>query len=394
MNLDLNQIIERRGTSSVKWDATEALFGEKDLLPMWVADMDFPVAESIVNAVNERAKHPVFGYNTISESTYQAVRHWLSHRHNWQTEKEWIVFTPGVVPAISSIINTYTEPGDQIIVQKPVYYPFFGMIEKNNRKVVNNPLVLRDGTYEIDFDDLEQKLQGGAKMIILSNPHNPVGRVWREDELRRLGELCLAHNVLIVSDDIHFDLIYPGSKHTILASLSEKLAQQTITCVAPSKTFNLAGLQTSSIIIPNERLRKQFNDQLAAQGIQMINTFGPLALEAAYFEGEAWLEAVLDYLTENLQFLKSFIRERLPEIKVIEPEGTYLVWMDLRDLGLEHKQLEELMQKTGKIALDEGYIFGEEGKGFERINIACPRSLLSEGLERIEKAIRTIRPLA
>ncbi|MYL64195.1 putative C-S lyase [Bacillus hwajinpoensis] len=381
--------INRFDTHSVKWDHTEAIFEKEDLLPMWVADMDFRAPQPVIDALTTRIQHGIFGYSMPTENTKSAIQGWLNRRHNWTIQQDWIVFTPGVVPALSAAVNTYTEKGEKVVIQSPVYYPFRDMVEKSEREVVDNPLVRRNGKYEMDFHDLELKLADPeVKMLLLCNPHNPVGRVWRKEELMKLAELCFAHNVLIVSDDIHFDLIFKGYQHTLISSLSNEIAANTITCIAPSKTFNLAGMQLSTIIIPDEEKREKFNAYMGKLGLFAPSPFGITAVEAAYNHGEEWLDELMDYLQGNLSYLTKFIDERLPQIDVIEPEGTYLVWLDFNKLDMSHEELEQFVQDEARLALDEGYIFGESGKGFERINIACPRSVLQEGLERLEKAIK------
>ncbi len=381
--------INRFDTHSVKWDHTEAIFEKEDLLPMWVADMDFRAPQPVIDALTTRIQHGIFGYSMPTENTKSAIQGWLNRRHNWSIQQDWIVFTPGVVPALSAAVNTYTEKGEKVVIQSPVYYPFRDMVEKSEREVVDNPLVRRNGKYEMDFHDLELKLADPeVKMLLLCNPHNPVGRVWRKEELMKLAELCFAHNVLIVSDDIHFDLIFKGYQHTLISSLSNEIAANTITCIAPSKTFNLAGMQLSTIIIPDEEKREKFNAYMGKLGLFAPSPFGITAVEAAYNHGEEWLDELMDYLQGNLSYLTKFIDERLPQIDVIEPEGTYLVWLDFNKLDMSHEELEQFVQDEARLALDEGYIFGESGKGFERINIACPRLVLQEGLERLEKAIK------
>ena len=381
--------INRFDTHSVKWDHTEAIFEKEDLLPMWVADMDFRAPQPVIDALTTRIQHGIFGYSMPTENTKSAIQGWLNRRHHWSIQQDWIVFTPGVVPALSAAVNTYTEKGDKVVIQSPVYYPFRDMVEKSEREVVDNPLVRRNGKYEMDFNDLETKIADPeVKMLLLCNPHNPVGRVWKKEELRKLAELCLANHVLIVSDDIHFDLIFKGYEHTLISSLSNEIAANTITCIAPSKTFNLAGMQLSTIIIPDEEKREKFNAYMGKLGLFAPSPFGITAVEAAYNHGEEWLDDLMDYLQENLSYLTTFINERLPQIDVIEPEGTYLVWLDFTKLNMSHEELEQFVQGEARLALDEGYIFGEGGKGFERINIACPQSVLQEGLERLEKAIK------
>ncbi len=387
MKYNFNESINRLQTNSVKWDEVENLFGDKEILPMWVADMDFKVPQPVIEALQKRVEHGIYGYTIRPDSYYEATVGWMERRHNWTIEKEWICFTPGVVPALGILVQNFTKPGDKILIQQPVYYPFMSVIEKNAREIVNNPLRFEEGRYYMDFDDLEKKLDPSVKMMIISNPHNPVGRVWSKEELTKLGEICLKHKILVVSDDIHSDLLYEGNVHTPFASISEEFAQNSITCTAPSKTFNLAGLQTSNIIIPNKELRESFNKAIEDRFIGMTNTFGVSALISAYEEGDEWLDQLLVYLKENLEFLKEFIKSNIPEVKVIEPEATYLVWLDCRALGLEAKDLEHVIQKQGKVAFDEGYIFGKEGEGFTRINIACPRSILEEGLKRFSQAL-------
>ncbi|WP_270182225.1 MalY/PatB family protein [Alkalihalobacillus sp. CinArs1] len=384
-----NEEIDRHNTHSVKWDHTDDIFQKEALLPMWVADMDFKAPEKVIEVLMERVKHGVFGYSMPTQNTRNVVKDWLERRHDWSIDNDWIVFTSGVVPAIAAAINTYTSKDDKVLIQSPVYYPFRDMIEKNDRIVVDNPLVLESGTYKMDFEDLEQKVKDPAvKMLLLCNPHNPVGRVWTCDELTTLANLCVQHDVLIVSDDIHFDLILKGNEHTLISTLSSEIEANTITCISPSKTFNIAGLQASAIVIPDEKKREQYEDYMKKMGLFAPNALGILGIEAAYTHGEKWLDELLIYLEDNLSYLTAFIKENLPEIRVIQPEGTYLVWLDFRSLQLNHEELEAFIQNEAKLALDEGYIFGEGGKGFERINIACPRSTLEKGLKQLENAFR------
>lgn len=388
MTSPFDEVINRYNTNSMKWDGARERFGEDNLLPMWVADMDFRVPTPVVEALKKVAEHGIFGYTVRPDSFYQSLIDWFWRRHRWTIEKEWIHITPGVVPALSMIVQAFTNPGDKIVIQSPVYHPFFHVVNKNERELVDNTLYFDGKQYRINFADLEEKLSDPAvKMLILCSPHNPVGRVWAQGELTRLGELCLKHDVLILSDEIHCDLIFKRYKHVPLSSICEAFAQNTITCVAPSKTFNLAGLQASAVIIPNERHRRTFTESLSIQDNGMTNTFSLAAFEAAYNHGESWLDELIDYLEGNLQFLNDFMKEKLPQVNVIQPEGTYLVWMDFRFLGLSEQKLEKLMLKKAKVALNEGYIFGKAGAGFERMNIACPRKTLEEGLTRIEKAV-------
>jgi cystathionine beta-lyase len=388
MAYDFDRTINRYQTASLKWDEADRLFGSSGILPMWVADMDFRVPRPVIEAIKRRAEHGIFGYTTRPASYYDAVIGWMKRRHNWEIRKEWICHSPGVVPALSMMVQAFTQPGEKILIQPPVYYPFATVVTNNGRELVYNRLIEDGGTYRMDFMDLERKLSDGVKMLILCSPHNPVGRVWSKEELEQLGRLCLEYGVLVVSDEIHADLVYSGHRHIPFAVLSEELAQNSVICTAPSKTFNLAGLQTSNIIIPNETLRKTFTRIIDRNVLGLTNTFGVVATESAYREGDEWLDECLAYLEDNLAFLIRFVDSRIPTIKVIKPEGTYLVWLDCRSLGLEGKELKHLLRKKAKVALDDGSIFGPGGEGFVRINIACSRSVLEEGLHRIEQALK------
>ncbi len=401
MIYNFDQEIDRRGSNSAKWGvvpqngrfvpleaAPQFLEGER-LLPMWVADMDFLVPQPVIDALVQRAQHGIFGYNGAGLSYRQAVVDWMARRHGWAVDADWIVATPGVVPALYLLVRTFVAPGQRVIIQPPVYHPFFTAASNNEVEAAHNPLLLADGRYEMDFAGLEALArQPDTAMLILCSPHNPVGRVWMPEELRRLGEICLEHGVLVVADEIHGDLIYPGHRFTSFGTLGEALAQNAIVCTAPSKTFNLAGLAASNIIIPNPELRLRFERTLNSTGLHGVNTFGMVALEAAYTHGEEWLTQVMDYIAGNLRYLRDFVAEHLPQIEVIEPEGTYLVWLDCRGLGLGKAELERLMLDEAHVFMNEGYIFGREGEGFERINIACPRSILAEALQRIKAAVQ------
>lgn len=389
MNFD--QVINRKNTASLKWDALEHRFGDKDLLPLWVADMDFKAPQPVIDAIKEQVDHGIFGYSIVPDSTYQSIINWLHNKHNWSIKKDWITFSPGVVPALSTIVNAFTNPGEKIIVQPPVYYPFFSVVKLNDRKIVNNPLKLNNGQYEIDFDQLSSAIDEQVKMIIISNPHNPGGRVWKKSELEKLATICLENDILIISDEIHSDLVFEDNKHIPLASLSDQIAENTITCMAPSKTFNLAGLQTSYLVIPNENHKKRYKSYLQRQGMSDPNTIGLVSLEAAYNHGSEWLEQLMTYVKNNLETLESYIESEIPDIEVMRPEGTYLVWIDCRKLGLSSKELEQLLIKEGKVAFNQGYTFGEGGEGFIRINLACPRETLLEGLARLKKAVNSIK---
>jgi len=392
MEYDFNRTIDRKKTGSVKWELVEELFGEKNLLPMWVADMDFDAPAPVVEALINRAKHGIYGYTACMPSFYKSIIDWNKKRYNIDIDREWILFSPGVVPALNMIIQAFTRSGDKVIIQLPVYYPFIKAVENNECSILSNSLILEDGRYRINFADLEQKAKDNkAKLLILCSPHNPVGRVWTEEELVRIGEICNKNEVLVISDEIHSDLILKGFKHTPFASISTDSLMNSITCNSPSKSFNLAGLQTSYIVIADPVKRQKFSKVLARNGITGPNVFGALALEAAYSYGEEWLKQLIEYIQKNLEFLKDFIHDRIPMVRVIEPEATYLVWLDFRKLGLDKKGLKNFIRKEAGLALDDGYMLGSaEGDGFERINIACNRSTLERGLSRLEKAIKNL----
>jgi len=399
MKYDFDRVIPRYGTDCMKWDGAESIFGDKDVIPMWVADMDLPIAQPITEALQKRAQHPIYGYPLPAiPATIEAVVKRMKRKFDWTIQPEWVVITPGVVSALYAAIKAFTIPGDRVIHQDPIYYPFWSIIENNGCQVANNPLRLVGNRYEIDFDDLESKFQptqlmvptpSRVKAMLLCNPHNPVGRVWTEAELRRMGEIVIGHGALMIADEIHGELLFKGQRHLPFATLSETFAQNSLVCMAPSKTFNLAGLEASVIIIPNDRLRQQFNR--ARRGFMSLgNVFGSVALEAAFNEGDEWLEQLLDYLQGNLDFLRTFFEQQIPRIQVIPPEGTYLVWLDCRGLGLDARQLMTFMNRQAKVGLDHGFIFGPSGEGFERINIACPRSLLEQALQRIKAAVDSL----
>ncbi len=387
---NFDRIIDRRNTNSVKWDNLKNLYGKEDLLPLWVADMDFQAPPYVIEALRRRADHGVFGYTFPSNEYYKAVISWMGKRHNWHIEKEWITFTPTVVTALSYAIRAFTQPGDKIIIQTPVYHPFYKVIEDNERIIVKNPLVFRDGKYHMDFEDLEEKVKDGAKMLMLCSPHNPVGRVWTKEELKRLTEICLKNNVLIVSDEIHFDIVYKGYEHTVLASLSPEIRDNCVILTSPSKTFNLAGLQVSNAIIPNELLRMKFRKEINKDHISSPNIFAERALIAAYEYSEDWLDELLEYLEANRDFFIDYMKKRIPKLKPINPEGTYLIWVDCTELGMNPGELKDFFVNKCKLALNEGQMFGEEGKAFQRFNIGCPRPILEETLYRIEMAINMV----
>jgi cysteine-S-conjugate beta-lyase len=398
-NFDIE--IDRRHTGSVKWEfvldpqdpsqknRTDACFGKNRILPMWVADMDFPSPEPVVKALQERARHGIFGYTQPDPAYMEAVTGWMKKRHAWQVEESWIVPTQGVVPALHLLVRALTRPGDKVLIQRPVYYPFFSAIEKNGCRIVSNALVLTDGQYHMDYDDLETKTADpDVKLAILCSPHNPVGRVWTREELQRFGSICIRNHVRVISDEIHGDLVYPGVTFAPFCMADSVFQENSIVCTAPSKTFNLAGLQTSNIFIPDRKIRQKFRESLLANGLFGLNPFGTTACRVAYEQGEAWLEDLLRYLKNNLHALITLFERDIPGINVIHPQGTYLVWFDCRSLGLDNHQLRNLFLNQARVFLDEGSLFGPEGDGFQRINIACPRPLLMEAIGRMVAAIK------
>ena len=358
---------------------------------MWVADMDFPVAQEIQQAILERAAHPAFGYTAIPDTSYEAVSDWLSRRHSWTVSREWVLFCPGVVPSIALSINAFTLPGDKIIVQAPVYPPFFNVISDCGRQVVVNKLIYEDGRYRIDFDDLKNKIDRNTSMLLLCSPHNPVGRLWSSEELLELGRICIERNVIILSDEIHHDLAFPGLKHFPIASLSNALSENTVTLLAPSKTFNLAGLHTSITVISNELLRRRFYSVLNSLSLRSINIFGLAATETAYSSGDEWVDQMMNYVAGNFEFLNHYLSTKIPEVVAIRPESTYLVWLDCSGLSVDYSKIGEFMVKKARLALNDGASFGPGGENFQRMNIACPRVRLQEAFNRLEKAVSEIR---
>ncbi|MBU5437940.1 pyridoxal phosphate-dependent aminotransferase [Tissierella sp. MSJ-40] len=391
MKYNFDEIINRKDSHSIKWSNLEKTYGDKDILPMWIADMDFKVADEILEGFMERVNHGVFGYDYRPASYYEAVINWVKKRHGWDIKKEWILFTPGVVMGLNLAVVTLTKKREKIIIQPPIYPPFSGVISRNERAILTNPLRHNGEKYIMDYNDLEKKIDNDTKLMLLCSPHNPTGRVWAKDELEKLGEICLKNNIIIVSDEIHSDLIFKGHKHTTIASISEELAMNTITLMAPSKTFNIAGLFTSVAIIPNKEIRDKFVKTIEILGIDHNSTFGAVGLEAAYNHGETWLEEVLEYIEDNLDYTMEYVKNNIPKITIDRPEGTFLVWLNCTKLGLSQEELNELMIKTGKVLLNDGMTFGKEGEGFLRLNIGCSRSTLEEALKRIEKAVKSLK---
>ena len=391
MSYNFDEMVSRENTYSVKYDGRKKYFGSTDLIPMWVADMDFKTPSFVTDAVKQRAEQAIYGYSFRPDLYFDSIISWFSRRHYWIIERDWINFTPGIVPALNILIQTFTSEKDKILVQPPVYHPFFSAIENNQRELVINPLVLDNGKYKMNFQDLDMKLAQGVKMVLFSNPHNPVGRAWKPEELISFGNLCQKHNVLIVSDEIHCDLVLPTFKHTPLAKVFEEYSEKIITCVAPSKTFNLAGLATSSILIENEKIREQYTEMIEKLHIGMGNLFGTTASIAAYTKGDNWLDQLMIYIQENVDFVQNFLEKRIPSVHLIQPEATYLLWLDFRDLKMKKSSLKEFMIETAKLGFNDGSTFRNGGDGFQRMNVACPKETVHNALIRLENAVNQLK---
>lgn len=381
---NFDELVDRTNTNCIKYDARNNFFGNPDLLPLWVADMDFRTPDFIVDAIKKRAEHEIYGYTFRPETYNLSIVNWLKSRHNWEIKPEWISFSPGVVAGLTLAIEAFSSPGDGVILQPPVYFPFFDSIKGSGRTLIENPLKLENGRYYFDFDDLKQKITSNTKLLLLSNPHNPGGMAWNKEELSELARICLDKKILIVSDEIHSDLIFPGFKHTPLAAISEEIAQNCVTLMAPSKTFNTAGLTTSFLVIPNKRHFVAYEREMRLPHLHMGNIFGTVALEAAYTHGTEWLSQLISYLHENYRILEKFFAENMPEVKVMKPEATYLIWIDFSAYGLSDDELNRKLIEGG-VGLNRGTQFGKQGSGFMRMNIGCPRATLLEALERIRK---------
>ena len=387
-NLDFDTAVNRKNTSSLKYDFAVERRMPADVLPLWVADMDFKTSSYIEDALAARSHHAVFGYSEAKDDYFDAVSGWMERRHGWSVKKEWLIKTPGVVFALAMAVKAYTDPGEAVLIQSPVYYPFSEVIEDNGRKVVSNDLVFgEDNRYRIDFDDFEKKIiNNNIKLFLLCSPHNPSGRVWTKPELERMGKICLRYGVIVVSDEIHEDFVFKG-KHHVFAGIKEDFAGISVIATSPSKTFNLAGLMISNIFIPDEDLRRKFKKQVDAAGISQLGTMGLEGVKTAYTYGDEWYEAMLSYVKDNIDFTRDFVREKLPGVNMADIEGTYLVWLDFNGTGLCGHEINDLIINKAGLWLDSGEIFGKSGTGFQRINAACPRSTLMEALERIEKAL-------
>ncbi|WP_455674631.1 MalY/PatB family protein [Phocaeicola sp.] len=385
MKYNFDEVIPRRGTHSYKWDTAK----EEGILPMWVADMDFRTAPQVIEALRKRVEHGIFGYTKVPTAYYEAAVNWFARRHSWQIEKDWIIYTSGVVPALSAIIKALTMPGDGVLVQTPVYNCFFSSIRNNGCEVITSPLIYTDKTYRIDFEDLERKAtHPKVKILLLCNPHNPAGRVWTQEELTRIGEICLRNNVLVVADEIHCELVFSGHIYTPFASISEEFLMNSITCLSPSKAFNLASLQIANIISADEDVRRKIDKAININEVCDVNPFGVEALIAAYNHGEKWLEELKLYLAMNYSCLKAYFNEHLPQFPVTVLEGTYLVWVDCSKLGLSSKEIAKALLEEGKLQVNDGDMYGEAGEGFIRINIACPRQVLMDGLNRLRQVLK------
>ena len=383
---DFSHVYNRKISHSLKWDQLQTVFNTDDVLPMWVADMDFKAPSVVNKAIEKRAKHGFYGYTVINDELKQKVSDWVSNQHNWSTQIDSLIFSPGVIPSINSAIEVFTNPGDKILIQTPVYTPFFNLIKSNNREIIEQELVKQDNKYEINFADFEKKIKSGVKVFILCSPHNPVGRVWRKDELEKMAEICLANDVLIFADEIHADLTLGGHKHIPIASLSKEVSNKTITFMSPTKTFNLAGLQISYIIAENKRFNAKLVAELNRQGMNMMNTFGVVALDAVYPDAKPWLSDLLKVVEDNKNYVVERLERETP-LKVIDAEGTYLLWIDCEALGLSEEKLNDFFIKEAKVGLNRGSSYGKPGNQFMRMNIACPKELITEGTDRIINAI-------
>lgn len=391
---NFDKIINRKGTNCLKYDYAVERGKPADVLPLWVADMDFTVSEEITKSLHAAVDHGIYGYTQPKDAYYNAITNWMEKNHNWKTKREWIMKTPGVVFALGAAVKAFTKPGDAVLIQNPVYYPFTNIIRDNDRRVIDNTLVYEKrvtegkSQYSIDYEDFERKIvQEHIKLFILCNPHNPVGRVWTREELQYLGEICLRHHVIVVSDEIHNDFVYPGFEHTVFANVDPRFTEFTVTCTAPSKTFNLAGLQISNIFISNETLREAFQKEIDKTGYDEPNALGAVACEAAYRGGQEWLDQLRAYLLENLNFLRAYLQEKIPQIHLVEPEGTYLVWLDCSELGISGKELDQFIVEKAGLWLDGGAMFGPSGADFQRVNIACPRATLELALDKLKAAV-------
>lgn len=386
---NFDEIHNRVGSSSMKWDRRQTVFGTDDVLPLWVADMDFKAPDAVNDVLKARAEHGIYGYTFFEDDTYAAVKGWLGTRHGWDIQKDWLTFSPGVITSLHLAIQLFTDVDDKIVIQTPVYTPFFNLVKGGKRTLVENELIYENGTYRMDLADLELSFKDGARAMIFCSPHNPVGRVWSRDELDGLAALCKKYDVLILSDEIHADLVFDPNKHITLASLSDDMAARTITMMSATKTFNLAGLQSSYMVVPDQAKRIKLQNELNLLGFSMLNTFGTIAIEAVYRYGTEWLDELMEVLAENRQYVIDELEGGTQgKLKVIRSEGTYLLWVDCSALGLDAKALQQFMIEKARVGLNAGAAYGKPGEAFMRINIACPMATLKEAMERIVEAIR------
>lgn len=385
---NFDEVINRKGTSCVKYDGLkDAYQGKENLIPLWVADMDFATPDFIIDALKKRCEHPIFGYTFDDDEYYASILTWLHYKYNWKAEREWITYIPGIVKGIGLAVQCFTEPGDKVIIQPPVYHPFRLVPTRMGREVVYNPLKLEDGVYKMDFEQLESLIDKDCKMLILSNPHNPGGIVWEKEALVKLAQICSAHGILVISDEIHAEMTYPQFRHHPFATVSPEAAACSVTFMAPSKTFNIAGIVSSYAIVPNARLREKFYSFLEAGELNAGTIFAFTATKAAYTYGAEWLQQMRSYVIENVNFVDEYLKKNIPQIKAYRPQASFLIWLDCRELGLSQPDLVHLFEDKAGLALNDGTMFGKEGEGFMRLNVGCPRSILSKALESLKKAI-------
>lgn len=390
MKYNFDEEINRLGTDCLKYDLRELFFKSPDIIPLWVADMDFRTPDFVIEAIRKRIDHEIFGYSFHPDSQYESIINWVMQSHQWKIQKDWIGFTPGVVPAVNLAVLAFTNPGDKIIIQTPVYFPFYSAVKDQQRELIMNPLVLINGRYEMDLDNLLAQIDKRTKMLILCSPHNPTGNVWKKEELESLADICLENNILILSDEIHSDIVYRGNKHVPIAMLSKQISENTITLMSPSKTFNFAGLSTAYFIASNDALRERLQHETDKFHLSMGNIFGNIALEAAYNFGNNWRMELIAYLEENIAFVRNFINNQLPSLTLIEPEATFLLWIDFRRSGIDDKNVRQLLVARAKLGLSNGVLFGKDGEGFQRINIGCPRPLLEKALKQLHNALTDV----
>lgn len=389
--VDFNEAPDRKTTNSEKYEKSKRLFGSDDVLPMWVADMDVETPFFVMDAIRERVKHSILGYEEPPESMFEAQIQWIEKHHGFAMQREWMFYSPSVVASINLAIKAFTDVGDKVIVQSPVYFPFFSSVTNNDRVVLENPLKEKDGYYTMDFEALEDSIDEKTKLLLLCSPHNPVGRVWKKDELKRLGEICIKHDIIVVADEIHSDLVYNSFKHTAFSGISKELQERTVTCYGPGKTFNTAGMSISTICVPSDKLREKFTKVYKNTHFADATIFGHIAFETAYMKGETWLSELIEHLQGNIDYLDICLKEYMPSITMKKPEGTYLIWLDCRGLGLPQEALEDFFYKEAKLGLSSGVGFGRVGEGFMRINIATPRSTVEEAVSRLHRAYESRR---